>query len=108
MTYRRSTQRLLLALLLLPLLLAAACQAGDPASIEEGERPRTEDQVPRMTPDELKALLDAGEEVVIADSRALTPYNVRHITGAISMPLAEVEERADELPRDRTIVFYCT
>ncbi|MGR9036631.1 MAG: rhodanese-like domain-containing protein, partial [Gammaproteobacteria bacterium] len=42
---------------------------------------------------ELKALLDAGEEVIVVDSRSLESYEARHIVGAISMPLPEVDER---------------
>jgi predicted sulfurtransferase len=102
MPHRNRTVLLLLALLL---LVAGACQ---PRALAPGEIPTHEDQVPRITPEELKARLDAREKIVIVDSRAQKPYDVRHIAGAISMPLAQVEERADELPKNRTIVFYCT
>ena len=102
MPHRNRNVLLLLAILL---FAAGACQ---PRALAPGEIPTHEDQVPRITPEELKARLDEGEEIVIVDSRALKPYNVRHIPGAISMPLDEVEERADELPKNRTIVFYCT
>ena len=50
----------------------------------------------------------ADEEVIIADSRSLTSYEARHIVGAISMPLLEVDERYKELPQEAKIVFYCT
>jgi rhodanese-related sulfurtransferase len=61
-----------------------------------------------MRVQELKALLDAGEEVIIADSRSLSSYEERHIAGAISMPLLEVDERYKELPQDAKVVLYCT
>jgi len=96
---------LFLVLLFLP---AAACRPRAPAAIGEGEVPTKRAEVPRITPAELKARLDTREKIVIVDARPLRAYNVRHIADAISVPLQEVEERADELPRNHTIVFYCT
>ena len=61
---------------------------------------------PRITPDEVKSLQDAGEAIVIVDTRVPRQYAIRHISGAISIPVTEVADRLDELPRDATIVFY--
>jgi 3-mercaptopyruvate sulfurtransferase SseA len=86
-----------LGLILLTLLMAlSACQA----------RPRTQDGVPRMAPSVLKQRLDAGEEVLVVDARSAGSYEARHIRGAISIPLDELESRMDELARDQEIVFY--
>lgn len=60
-----------------------------------------------MTVDELKKMLDAGQAVVY-DTRAKTAYDQEHIKGALSMPAGEVADRMGELPKDKTIVFYCT
>ena len=101
--------RLKIVYALLALLLLAACQsanapqASDPASV-----PATAEDVPRMRVVELKALLDAGEEVIVADARSATSYEENHIAGAISLPLLEVDERYKELPKDAKIVLYCT
>ncbi len=92
---------------LLALLLLAACQSAS-ANQVTGDLPATVADVPRMRVKELKALLDAGEEVIVADSRSLASYEARPIAGAISMPLLEVDKRYKELPKDRKIVFYCT
>ena len=48
--------------------------------------PATAEQVPRIRVKELKALLEAGEEVIIADARSRRSYEASHIAGAISMP----------------------
>ena len=77
--------------------LLVACQANAPTS---------GDSVPRLTVEALKAMLDAGEKVVIVDTRALRQYQIRHIPGAISIPVHETAERLDELPKDATLVFY--
>lgn len=61
----------------------------------------------RVTVDELKKLLDSGKAVVY-DTRAKGAYDAEHIKGALSMPSNEVADRAGELPKDKTIVFYCT
>lgn len=61
----------------------------------------------RVTPDELKKMLDAGKAVVY-DTRAKGAYDAEHIKGSLSMPFNEVADRAGELPKGKTIVFYCT
>jgi len=63
--------------------------------------------VPRITAQELKAKLDAGQAVVF-DARRQTSYAQRHIAGAISLPQNEVAARLAELPTDKLAVFYCT
>lgn len=63
--------------------------------------------VPRITAQELKAKLDAGQAVVF-DARRQVDYARRHISGAISMPQDEVAARLSELPTDKLAVFYCT
>lgn len=45
--------------------------------------------------------------VVVIDVRPLDEYRTAHLPYARSMPLAEIEQRLDELPRDREIVAYC-
>ena len=82
-----------------------------PTATEEMESfsaPTTEQEVPRIAPEVLKAKLDAGEDIVIVDARSLAEYETAHIDGAISIPLAEIDSRYDELPRDKEIVLYCT
>ena len=70
--------------------------------------PSTSDEVPRITVQELKSLLDSGRDVAIADTRDPEFYESEHILGAISMPYSAVDQRYKELPRGKTIVFYCT
>lgn len=67
----------------------------------------TPEEPRRVTAEELKKMLDSGKAVVY-DTRAKTAYDAEHIKGALSMPSNEVAERAGELPKGKTIVFYCT
>ena len=65
-------------------------------------------EVPRIAPRDVRALITAGEDVVIVDTRSARSYEISHIEGAISIPLEEITERHGELPEDHIIVLYCT
>ncbi|MBK8138406.1 MAG: metalloregulator ArsR/SmtB family transcription factor [Chloroflexi bacterium] len=47
------------------------------------------------------------ESVVVLDVRAVLEFKQGHIAGARSIPIDELAERLDELPRDQEIVAYC-
>jgi len=65
------------------------------------------DGVRRITTAELHDALEKGTAVVV-DVRSVEAYKVAHIKGALSIPETEIVKRKDELPRDKTIVFYCS
>jgi rhodanese-related sulfurtransferase len=46
-------------------------------------------------------------EVMVLDVRPREEYEAGHIPGALSLPLADLKARLEELPRDREIVAYC-
>ncbi len=64
----------------------------------------------RITVDELYALQEAGESLVILDLRPLVDFDLDPslIRGALHIPREEVEAREKEIPRDRDIVLYCS
>ena len=101
MSVRKS---LLIAVALLLLVGVAACGT----TVSQVKTPATLDEVPRITPQEVKALLDAGEDVLIVDTRSLAEYTAGHIAGAVSLPLTEITNRHQELPNDRLLALYCT
>ena len=47
------------------------------------------------------------KEVVVIDVRPSEEYKSAHIPGAISVPLSELKNKLDEIPRDREVVAYC-
>ncbi|SEL63329.1 ArsR/SmtB family transcription factor [Nonomuraea pusilla] len=59
-----------------------------------------------VTAAELAARL-ADPGTVVVDVRSASAYAEGHIPGAVSVPLAELEDRLAELPRDAEIVAYC-
>ena len=63
----------------------------------------------RITVDELKQMMDAGQEIVVVDlrqplARQADPYS---IPGALRMAVEELEQRHHEIPRDRDVILYC-
>jgi membrane protein DedA with SNARE-associated domain len=67
-------------------------------------------RISRITADELKQKIDAGEELVIVDLRHSVDFEAdpETIPGAFRMDSKELEEKNDRLPRDREIILYCT
>jgi rhodanese-related sulfurtransferase len=55
---------------------------------------------------ELRRLLEGGS-VTLLDVRPALEYGQGHIPGARSIPVAELERRLAEVPRDREVVAYC-
>ncbi len=70
-----------------------------------GEHVEHRDATPRIAAAELKAKLDAGEDLVILDSRPMIEYRVMNIPGALDCPGAELVYRvAQAAPRPETLV----
>jgi rhodanese-related sulfurtransferase len=63
-------------------------------------------ELEKISVDELQARLRSGD-VILIDVRPREEYHAGHLPGAISSPLAELEPRVGEIPRDKTIVVYC-
>jgi rhodanese-related sulfurtransferase/DNA-binding transcriptional ArsR family regulator len=59
-----------------------------------------------ITREELLARARA-EEVLVLDVRPEQEFRAGHIAGALSIPIAELEQRLQELPKRKEIVAYC-
>ncbi len=46
-------------------------------------------------------------DVIVLDVRPADEYAAGHISGAVSIPIGELEERLQELPPGREVVTYC-
>ena len=57
-------------------------------------------------PEELRRRLDAGE-VTLLDVRPLVESSQGRIAGARAIPVDQLPEQLDDLPRDRPVVAYC-
>ncbi|MER6826470.1 metalloregulator ArsR/SmtB family transcription factor [Streptosporangium sp. NPDC000563] len=59
-----------------------------------------------VTAEELAGRL-TDPDIVIVDVRSAADHALGHVPGAVSVPLAELRDRLDELPGDVEIVAYC-
>ncbi len=67
-------------------------------------------RIARITPQELKLRLDAGEDVLVVDLRGPMEFQAEPegIPGAVRLESSEVEEAEPLFPRDREVVLYCS
>jgi len=67
-------------------------------------------RIARITPEQLKAMLDGGEAVLIVDVRDRIDFEAEPtiIPGALHLTIEELDARHLEIPREREIVLYCT
>ena len=67
-------------------------------------------RIARITVDELKEKLDAGEQITIVDLRHSMDFEAEPevIPGAVHIEAKELEEKNSRLPRDGEVVLYCT
>lgn len=66
--------------------------------------------IQRMRVEELRARLERRERVVVVDARSSTDYAVatEQLPGSVRVPPDEVDDHVVQLPRDATVVAYCT
>jgi rhodanese-related sulfurtransferase len=64
---------------------------------------------PRIEAADAKAMVDAGEAVILdVVASHVWPSMSRTITGSLRIPPEEIGKRFRDLPRDKTIIAYCT
>jgi len=103
------------AVVLLTALVLASCNAIDTVHNTANKTnsspisPQTTyaDGARRITIEELETLTKEGKAYVI-DVRNQASYDIGHIPGARLIPAAEILNHLNELPRDKTIVTYCS
>ena len=67
-------------------------------------------EVTRVTPEEVQQRMERGEEFTFVDARneqAWRDSDVK-LPGAVRVPADEAGKRVGDLPKDRTIITYCT
>jgi len=62
---------------------------------------------PGLTPQELQSRLGTPKAPLVVDLRAPVEFGVAHIPGAINIPVAELEQRLDEIRGGNGILIYC-
>jgi 3-mercaptopyruvate sulfurtransferase SseA len=76
------------------------------AALPEGESNIHPD---RITTHELKRKLEAKEKLLILDNRTGSAWigSQVKIKGALHMPMQELMQQFDKLPKDKEIITYC-
>ena len=64
----------------------------------------------RVTVDEVKERMDRGEMFTFVDTRNPKAWAEAEtkLPGAIRATAEDVEQHLDQIPRDRTVITYCT
>ena len=92
-------------------------QAGEDKEATQKDERRQDTQQPaqtmeatRVTVDEVKERMERGEPLAFIDTRNPQAWGESDIKlpGAIRVPADEAEQHLDEIPRDRTVITYCT
>ena len=62
----------------------------------------------RVDSPEAKSILDADPgNTVVVDVRRDDEWVAGHVTGAIHVPIDDLTDRMDEVPRDKKLLFIC-
>ena len=83
-------------------LLGAACGILLAAAAAGGQAPPEQ----RADIDELKAALDAGATMLLIDVREDWEVASGSMPGSIHIPVAELERRMPDIPKDVRLVFF--
>ena len=67
----------------------------------------TQEAIPRLTASEAYLAVQNGEAVLL-DTRSEIQFSTLHASGAINVPVTEVEVRLSELDPDTWYITYCT
>jgi rhodanese-related sulfurtransferase len=63
---------------------------------------------PRITVEELKRRMDAGEDFTVIDVRNAWAESDNMLPEAMRVPLDRLEENLPRIPKTRPVVAYCT
>lgn len=61
-----------------------------------------------ITMEELERISENEKDIIIIDLRNHASFENCHFKGAVNIPFNQIDERIIELPKDKTLVFYCS
>jgi Rhodanese-like domain len=98
---------LILVVVAYMLLLNRQPSASDFPNIPTASEEQTYPEIPRVSLTDAKTAYDQHSAVFV-DVRDAQSYATAHITGALSIPLAELTNHLGELDKSDWIIPYCT
>ena len=84
-------------------------RSGDAPDTTETETAMPADEISEIDPSELAERLATADPPFLLDVREPYEWHIANLEpgGAVLIPLAEVQDRLDEIPTDREVVVYC-
>jgi 3-mercaptopyruvate sulfurtransferase SseA len=64
-------------------------------------------EIPRITPEELKKMIESKADIVVVDNQPKGLYDKAHILGAVNLPWAMEIKGPVDLPHDKLLILYC-
>lgn len=101
------------AIILAAAVFLTSCNAVDTAVNSSAQKPSSTpetthaDGARRITTSELETLIKQGKAFLV-DVRNQDSFDMGHIPGSRLIPAGEILNHVNELPRDKTIVTYCS
>lgn len=65
------------------------------------------ESLPLLSVYQLKDKIDHGEELLVLDTRGKEEWDAGHIEGTLHIYVGHLEQRLDEVPRDKPLVVLC-
>lgn len=105
--WRRSVKNkiAILGLFLFSVALLAGCT--QKAQLAEYKKLTDATQVPKVSVQDAKKDVDAGNAIII-DSRGTDAFKSERIAGALNISSASETEKIAKLPKDKKIIIYCS
>jgi predicted small secreted protein len=91
-------------------IIAYEMRAGVPfATIIKPKLVKLPPGVTVISPVEVQTLINTDKSFLLVDSRPGNRYSASHLPGAISIPVCEMQELLQNLPKDKDklLIFYC-
>lgn len=82
-------------------------KTSDSAKTDDGHDHTAEGEAKRISLADAKSAFDKGEAFFI-DTRSANAFENEHIEGAINIPSSKVDDRYKEVPKDKTVIVYCS
>ncbi len=104
-------KKILLVIILVLGIISTACgilpESENTASVETGST--KEQSSMEIKPEEAKARLDKGENIILLDVRTEEEYNEKHIPNSVLLPVESIDQDAPSKLTDKsaTIFVYC-
>jgi phage shock protein E len=103
----RINKKLVIGIIVVLLLAAVSCSGSQTAAPAENLAETSIDELADDIDVHTVATVKDSEDVYLLDVREQWEYDEAHIPGVTLLPLGEVSNRLDEIPRDKEVIVTC-